>query len=210
MSETNTTTAAAVTVNALIVSLTSATGLSAYSNTAPQFIRIDSEWMRVAPGYVSGTNVNVYMRGDRGGAAAAHNKLATVALGLVSDITSLQPGAVSPQPVPVPVWPVVTYSVSGAIAIPNVNTTVQLDKAGVAVMTLAAPGLDQDGLCLNIYGLTAQANTVTCPTALFLDGLTGGPHTIWTATTGYKGQGLMIQASQGSWLVLANNQGTFS
>ncbi len=109
-----------------------------------------------------------------------------------------------------PIWDTVTYSVNGAIAIPTRNTTVQLDKVGVAAMTLAAPGLDQDGLEMHIVGLLARANTVTAPSAIFDDGLSGSPHTVWTATTGFTGQGFMIKASQGHWIVTSNNGGTFS
>ena len=212
MALTNSTLASAMGRDDLIAVLTSATGLSAYSGSSPQTIRIDNEYMAVAPGYVSGVRVNVYRRGDQGGAAVAHNALATLVLGAASDTgwASYQPGAVAPVSIPVPIWDTVTYSVNGAIAIPTRNTTVQLDKGGVAAMTLAVPGLDQDGVQIHIVGLTARANIVTAPSAIFDDGLSGSPHTIWTATTGYTGQGFTIKASQGHWLVVANNGGTFS
>lgn len=208
----NTTLASAMAVDDLVAVVTSASGFTAYSAQNPQVVRIDNEYMLVAPPYVSGTRVNLYRRGDQGSAQVAHNALATIAVGVASDTgwSNYQPGAVAPIAIPAALWDTVTYSVSGAIAIPTKNTTVQLDKAGIAAMTLAAPGLDQDGLQLHIVGLGARANTVTCPTTLFDDGLSGGPHTIWTATTGYAGQGFVIKASQGRWEVVTNNQGTFS
>lgn len=211
MALTSTTLSAAITVNDLIAPVTSATGF-ATSTTAPQFVRIDNEFMIIHPSYAGSTskNIPVYRRGDQGSRVVAHNALATVVTGLFSDMAALQAGAVTPIAIPAEIPDIATYSVNGAIAIPTKNTVVQLDKAGVAAMTLAAPGLDQDGLQLTVIGLTAQANTVTCPSALFMSGLSGSPHTIWTATTGYKGQGFTVQASQGFWVVLSNNQGTFS
>lgn len=211
MAETGTTTSAAVTAADLVIPVTSATGFATYSSTVPQYMRVNNEYMLISPLYVAGSkNINVFRRGDQGTIVSAHNALSPVSVGLMSDLQPLQSGAVSPVARPTATWGQVTYSVSGAIAIPEKDTTVILDKAGVAVMTLAVPALDQDGLKLYIVGVTAQANTVTLPSASFVDGLTGGPHTIWTATTGFKGQGVLLQASQGTWLVISNNGGTFS
>lgn len=212
MALTNTTLASVMGRDDLIAVLTSASGLSAYSSQTPQNLRIDNEYMPVAPGYVSGVRVNVYRRGDQGSIQIQHNAGATIVLGAASDTswTNYQPGAAAPIAIPQPIFDTATYSVNGAIAIPTRSTTVQLNKAGVAAMTLVAPGLDQDGLELHIVGLTAQVNTITAPSAIFYDGTSGAPHTIWTATGGFVGQGLMIKASQGHWLVEANNGGTFS
>lgn len=209
-----TTLSAAVTATDLVWPVTSATGF-ATSTTAPQWVRCDNEFAVISPAFnlapFSGTkNIPVYRRGDNGGAVVAHNALATVETGLFSDLPTLQPGSVATVVVPTEIEDAVTYSVNGAIALPSKNTTVYLAKAGVAAMTLALPTGAMDGITISIIGLTAQANTVTLPSAAFLDGLTGGPHTVWTATTGFKGQGLTIQAIAGQWAVLANNQGTFS
>jgi hypothetical protein len=214
MALTATTLSAAVTVTDLVMPVTSATGF-ATSATAPQFMRVDSEYMIISPSlnvapYSGSKNIPVYRRGDQGSAVVKHNALANVVTGLFSDITTLQAGAMTPLPVPVDTWPVVTYSVNGAIAIPSTNTIVQLDKAAVAAMTLAAPGLDQDGVSICIVGTTAQANTITCPSAIIMDGLSGSPHTVWTATTGYKGQGVTFMALAGFWVVTAVNTGAFT
>ena len=212
MALTNTTLASTMLRDDLIAVLTSVTGLSAYSSQNPQPIRIDNEYMLVGPGYISGVRVNVYRRGDQGSPQVQHNVGATVAFGAASDAgwSNYQPGAVSPIAIPTPIFDTVTYSVNGAIAIPTRSTTVQLDKTGVAAMTLGAPGLDQDGMEMHIVGLKAFANTITAPSAIFNDGTSGSPHTVWTATTGFTGQGVMLKASQGQWLVEANNGGTFS
>lgn len=216
MAITGTTISSAVAAGDLVINVTSATGF-ATSTTAPQWIKIDSEYMILSPAYNSapyngtGTAIPVYRRGDQGSAVVAHNALAACVTGLFSDHVALPAAAVSPVPMPQKADNIVTYSVSGAIALPTQErTSVIIDKAGVAAMTLALPTKDMDGYVLTIGSTTAQAHTVTLPSAHFLDGLTGGPHTVWTATTGFKGQGLMIQAQQGEWLVLVNQQGTFS
>lgn len=68
MALTNTTISAAVSADALIIPVTSATGFA-----AGNFLRIDNEFMQVVS--VSGTNISVRSRGDFGSAAVAHNIL---------------------------------------------------------------------------------------------------------------------------------------
>src|SRR6185295_16583791 len=137
-----TTISAAVGVNDLVFPVTSATGVA-----ANYIWKLDREYGLVSPSYVSGTQVPVYRRGDNGSAQVAHNALAIFVVGAGADWAA----QASPTANDVP-WPAVmlrdqvTYSVSGAIAIPAKDTTVVLDKAGVAAMTLAAPGKDMDGL----------------------------------------------------------------
>lgn len=203
-------------VNDLVATVTVATGF-ATSTQAPQFIRIDNEYMIIHPSYVSGVSVPVYRRGDQGSAVFAHNAGATVVTGLFTDMIALQAGADAPVTIPTEIEDIVTYSVAGPIALPVKNTTVQLNNSASALpMTILAPTLDMDGITMTIVGLTARANTVTGinaagnNTAMFLSGQSGSPHTIWTATTGFKGQNFSIQASQGSWIVLSNQGGTFS
>lgn len=199
MAITGTTLSAAITANDLVIPVTSATGF-ATSTAAPQWVKIDSEFMIIAPSYVSGTSVPVYRRGDQGTAVVAHNALAPVTTGLFSDLTALAPGAMAPTPIPDSPDTIVEYSVSGAIAIPaTARTTVVLSKAGVAAMTLGAPGKDQDGNVLFITSNTAQAHTVTA-TSLLNDGASGAPHT--TATfAAQKGAGMTLEAYQGLWQV---------
>lgn len=196
-----TTLSAAVGVNDLVFPVTSATGF-----TAKYLVKVDNEFCVVDPSYVSGTNIPVFRRGDNGSRAVAHNALAIVVVGTAADWTAL--GTYQAAPVGDYIPDVVTYSVSGAITVPKRNTTVILDKAGVAVMTLAAPAKDQDGLELWVTSVTANAHTITA-TSLLADGASGSPHT--TATfAAYKGAGVLLVAEQGLWSVKANNGVTIS
>lgn len=82
-----------------------------------------------------------------------------------------------------------------------------ITKAGVAAMTLAAPtaGL-QDGTVIVITSSTANAHTVTA-TGLFQDGST----TVNVATfAANAGASLTIMAYNGKWVVISQNQITFS
>lgn len=196
MAITKTTVASAVGVNDLIINVTSATGFA-----AGQFFKVDSEYMRIAPAYVAGgTAIPVLWRGDMGSQQVAHNALAICSTGLYTDLSPTPAGY--DVPAPGVERPGVTYSVSGAIAIPTVDTVVVLDKAGVAAMTLAAPTADLDFLMLTIVSTTAQAHTVTA-TTLFADGTSGSPHTTATFTTGYIGQGMTLMALAGLWQVVS-------
>ena len=204
MAMTNTTVASAVLSTDQFVTLTSATGL-----LAGMFLKIDDEYMLVRQDYgVAGSNftstfVPLVRRGDRSSIQVAHNALAIVTFGLITDLASYAPGTLTQDSNDRLGTDVVTYSVSGAIAIPTRDTLVILDKAGVAAMTLAAPGKDQDGLKLTITSTTAQAHTITA-TSLIADGASGSPHTTITFTTGYKGQGCTLQAVQGLWQLISN------
>lgn len=206
-----TTLAAPMTVSDLIATVTVATGF-ATSAVAPQFVRIDNEYSVIHPSYVSGTAIPVYRRGDQGSSVVAHNTGATVVTGLFSDMVALQSGAVAPVAIPSAIDDLVTYaSAAVAIPLPTKNTTVQFNRTGgIVAATFPIPTADMDGITVTFANLQAQANTVTLPSAAFLSGLTGSPHTIWTATTGFKGQGFKVQATQGAWLVLSNIGGTFS
>lgn len=210
MAMTNTTTAAAVLSTDQFVTLTSATGL-----LAGMFLKIDDEYMLARQDYgiagsaFTSTVVPVVRRGDRSSVQSAHSALAVVTFGLITDLANYAPGTLTQDSNDRLGTDIVTYSVSGAIAIPVRDTIVVLDKAGVAVMTLAAPGKDQDGLKLTITSTTAQAHTITA-TSLIADGASGSPHTTVTFTTGYKGQGLTLQALQGLWQLVANVATTIS
>ena len=199
MAATSTTISAAMGLNDQYVSLTSATGL-----VAGMALKIDDEYMMVHPDQTAATNpCHVYRRGDRGSVVVAHNALAVCWFGLPSDLAALGPGTTI-QDARTPLgWQLASYSVSGAIAVPTVDTIVVLNKAGVAAMTLAAPGKDQDGLQLLITSTTAQAHTITA-TSLIADGASGSPHTTITFTTGYKGQGCTLTALQGLWQLTSN------
>lgn len=188
-----TTISAAVGANDLVIPVTSATGMS-----AGNFLKIDNEMMQIVS--VSGTNISVRSRGDQGSAAVAHNILALCTSGLLSDLAG-NPFSQAPN-VDAQLKNIVTYSVSGAIAIPNQNSIIVLDKAGVAAMTLAGPAADQDGLEVTILSATAQAHTVTY-TAGFYGDTTSSDVATFAAKAGAS---MTIIARGGTWGVksLAN------
>jgi hypothetical protein len=208
MALTNTTTSSAVAVGDQFVNLTSATGL-----TNAMFIKIDDEFMRVTPAYgtapYTGTSVPVYWRGSMGSQQVAHNALAVVTFGLMTDLASLALGQLTQDSSSPLGMDIATYSVNGAIAVPTRDTLIVLDKAtALASTTLAAPGKDQDGLTLVITSTTAAAHVITA-TSLINDGATGAPHTTLTFAA-FKGAGITLKALQGLWQVITSTAVTVS
>ena len=160
MAQTTTTISAAVGATDLTIPVTSATGF-----TAGNYLRLDNEFMVVSS--VSGTNISVRSRGDKGSGAVAHNILAIANTGLDSDL-AVQPMGQAAQIDPQ--FPtIVTYSAAGAIAIPVQNTMVVLNGGGARAMTLAGPAKDQDGLTLTVLNASAFAHTVTYTAGFYGD-----------------------------------------
>lgn len=160
MAQTTTTISAAVGATDLVIPVTSATGFS-----AGNYLRIDNEFMVVSS--VSGTNISVRLRGDKGSGAVAHNILAIANTGLDSDL-AVQPMGQAAQIDPQ--FPtIVTYSTAGAIAIPVQNTLVVLNGGAARAMTLAGPGKDQDGLTMTVLSASAHAHTVTYTAGFYGD-----------------------------------------
>jgi hypothetical protein len=198
MAITQTTLTAAIQLGDLTLPVNSATGF-----TVGNWVRIDSEYIGAVLA-VNGTQISVRGRGDQGTAAVPHNALALVATGLSSDYPGVPPGISVPDAPDDEV--VVEYGVSGAIAVPSMNTIVTLNKAGVAVMTLAAPSKAQDGLRLTVTSLTANAHTVTA-TGLFKTGAA----TVNLATfAAFAGVGFSAVALNGLWVITSNNVVTFT
>lgn len=160
MAETTTTISAAVGATDLTIPVTSATGFA-----AGNYLRLDNEFMVVTS--VSGTNISVRSRGDKGSGAVAHNILAIANTGLDSDL-AVQPMGQSAQVDPQ--FPtIVTYSAAGAIAIPVQNTLVVLNGGAARAMTLAGPAKDQDGLIMTVLNASAFAHTVTYTAGFYGD-----------------------------------------
>ena len=160
MAQTTTTISAAVGATDLIIPVTSATGF-----TAGNYLRLDNEFMVVTA--VSGTNISVRSRGDKGSGAVAHNILAIANTGLDSDLAVQPMGQASQIDPQFPT--IVTYSAAGAIAIPVQNTMVVLNGGGARAMTLAGPAKDQDGLTLTVLNASAFAHTVTYTAGFYGD-----------------------------------------
>ncbi len=160
MAQTTTTISAAVGATDLVIPVTSATGFS-----AGNYLRIDNEFMVVSS--VSGTNISVRLRGDKGSGAVAHNILAIANTGLDSDLAAQPMGQAAQIDPEFPT--IVTYSTAGAIAIPVQNTLVVLNGGAARAMTLAGPGKDQDGLTMTVLSASAHAHTVTYTAGFYGD-----------------------------------------
>ncbi len=186
---------AAIGANDLIFPVTSSTGA-----TVGYPCKLDNEYIGAVVAIPSTTSVQVRGRGSDGTLAVAHNALTNLEFAAVAgDFPSPPPGALTA--LPPDTTALVTYSVSGAIAIPVKDTRVILDKTSAAVMTLAAPPTTQDGLELTITSQTAAAHTIT-GVALIADGVTGSPHS--TATfAAFKGASITLMADAGLWNVVS-------
>jgi|SRR6476660_220390 len=197
MALTATSLASACTRDDLILNVSSATGFA-----VGNFVRLDSELVGSVLA-INGAFITVRGRGSEGTAAVAHPALALVTTGLNSDLTNLppMPGQLTSFVPPVsPANPIVTVSVSGAITPPSTDTTVVIDKAGVAAMTLAAPSLAVNGVKLTITSITAFAHTVTA-TGLFQTGTA----TVNLATfPAFAGSTLIVMAVQGKWVQIGS------
>lgn len=193
---TPTTLAAAMTVNDQVASVTSATGL-----LAGQVVRIDNEYMRIAPSYVSGTAIPVMLRGDLGSQVIAHTILAPVVAGLYADLPDLEQRELVPIPSDVP--NIVTISVDSTPTVPTTNTTYFIDKATACAITLAAPSAAINGTIVRFFSTTAAAHTVTY-TAGFHANTTSSDVATFAATAG---QCLTIMAYNGKWGVVALGDG---
>jgi hypothetical protein len=194
MAITATTLSAAIDAGQTTLPVTSSTGA-----TVGYPCKIDNEYSTIVA-VPSTTSVLVRTRGQEGGIAVLHAALANVEFASAAGDFPASPVG-SMVPVPPDQRELVSYGVSGAIAIPISDTNIYISKASAAVMTLAAPATTQDGLTLTITSNTAAAHTIT-GVALIADGVSGSPHS--TATFGaFKGASITLMANTGLWNVVS-------
>lgn len=98
--------------------------------------------------------------------------------------------------------PVEVIDTTGAIS--STHGLVLLTKAGVAVMTLAAPVAADNGKILRIISTTANAHTVTTPSAKLNETSAIGTF------GGAKGDNIVLVAYNTSWWVLSKVNVTLS
>ena len=167
--------------------------------TVGGFMRIDGEYMTIVAIPVSG-QVDVRMRGDRGGAAVAHVILAPVTFGLAADMVAL--GVREQIPVPAQFDLKSIGANVAALACPVRDTVFFINKASaLATTTLGDPGADQNGLRVTFINTTDYAAVVTV--AACYDGSTGA-HTTLTSPA-YQGAALTIIAWQTKWYVFGQS-----
>jgi len=97
--------------------------------------------------------------------------------------------------------PVLSLAVNGAIPI-DADAFILLTKAGVAAMSIAAPGAANIGRILKIYGATADQNVLTFTGGTLRSGAAGV-----TTVTGAAaiGSGITVQAvTATTWQLIGN------
>jgi len=165
--------------------------------------RIDKEMFLAVTQPVTGV-IKIAQRGYNGTAAAAHDVLAKVEVGLPSDYAAPSPGNSVNLPPYLPnqitLGESITYTAADVAAWGNQPQIFAMTKASALAIVLPAPSKAQDGLVLQFTNLTAVAHVITA-TSLLADGVTGGPHT--TATfAAFVGASLTLMAQNGLWNVI--------
>ena len=179
----------AITASQTQVTLTAFTNPSSGTISAPTWLLVNGEFMRVADVTLAPTLSVV--RGFNGTSAGASGTLAPVIYGLTSDFSATNgPGFAS-------------YGVSGAITVPVVDTTIWITKASAAAMTLVGPAADQQNV-VTIISTTAAAHTVTY-TAGFYGNTTSSDVATFAATINST---MTLKAQNGTWLIVAMNNVT--
>lgn len=202
MATTNTTLNGTITAGQTLVTLTAFTNplTGGGGIVSPKvMLKVDGEKMLVQ-NFTLAPTLGV-VRGYDGTAAVAHQTLAPVAYGLISDYL---------VPILLPDGQMTSYSVNGAVTIPTtpagVENFVVINKAGVCALTLGAPNADQNGVRLNFTSNTANAHTVTA-TGLFQTGAA----TVNLATfAANAGAGFVCEAVNGKWNIISQIGITFT
>ena len=202
MALTGTTLNGAITATAKTLTLTSATGA-----TVGMLIEIDSEVVLVQD--ISLTPTLKVARGQAGTVAAAHNTLAPCAYGITSDFQQM---AYPPSQNFTGVWPTVEYGAAGAITVPAFNTYISLKSGASSAMTLNDPALDNQAIVV-IQAADAKAYTLDNGSTNNASGSgfnAGGTASDVGTFGGAIGDGIMIRAQAGKWLVITKTNVTLA
>jgi hypothetical protein len=195
MALTRTTLSVAVGASQTSIRVASATGFAkGYS------IRIGDEDL-IQTADAVGTVIPV-RRGVNGTNGKAHPASAGVVVGMQTDWSDPSQQTAVPYPIAGRARTIASYSAAGAIALPNAGSDAVaiLNGTSVLAMTLADPGVDNDGDVLIILGNGKAAHTVTYTAGL---GDAGSGYTVATFATG--GQGcLSLIAASASWVPLSS------
>lgn len=182
-----TTVSGAVGANDTKITLTSATGVARKGRVV-----VDDEWMRIEDISLSPT-IGV-VRGYEGTQAVAHGILAPAIYGALGDFNPLA----APQFKAILPEAATSYGVSGAIAVPNVDSVIYLTKATAGAYTLVGPNVDSQ-VEVTFISTTAAAHTITY-TAGFYGNTTSSDVATFPATVGGT---FKIRAQGGVWVPLS-------
>lgn len=165
MALTTTTLSGAIGATDNSITVASATGFS-----AGYFLRIDDEILRVGKSYSSGTTIPISGRGLSGTKAEAHVTSANVVVGTASDFATAGAQVGVAYPLAGRTKSAISYSASGAIALPAPGTdaVAVLNGTSALAMTVADPSKDMDTCELTVIGNGTAAHTLT-----FASGLSG-------------------------------------
>lgn len=204
MAITQTTLSTAVATTDQIISVASATGITApnlQAGTGITWLKVDQEVMFVL--FVTSTFITV-LRGQMGTPVQSHLINTVVNIGLPGDFS--QPNALFS------LASFVTANI-GALVLPPTKLGGSADAipstvpgnyvvttAGVNAMTLAAPTLANDGIVINVFSDTTNAHTITA-TSLFANGTALKTTATFPAQ---RGAGVILKASNLVWHVLSN------
>lgn len=199
MSLTATTLSSAVVISDNVIKVASATGFA-----AGNYVTVDQEKMRIAQNYVSGTTIPV-LRGQDGTATAAHPTAAKCITELASDFSAVSPQTATQNPNQAG-RVILSYSASGAIALPSQGTDgiAFLNGTSTLTMTLANPTADMDGTLLYIVANGKAAHTVTYSAGV---GNGGSSMDVGTFNT-TEATGCVLMAAGGFWVLIANGIGS--
>ena len=194
MALTTTTLAGAITQGQTLVTLTAYTSPAA-GPLSKVLLVVDGEAMLVTDATLSPTlqvvrGYNSPIPGQTGTPAFSHNILAPVVYGQSSDFTQSvgNPGGAQ----------VFSYGANGAITVPVLDSTIYIDKATAAALTLADPAKDQRNTVVFI-SRTDAAHTIT-----YTNGFYGNTTTSDVATfPATLGAVFTIVAQNGQWCAVA-------
>lgn len=101
--------------------------------------------------------------------------------------------------------PVTELSGTTDVIAPHQSGNYIIKTAGVDAMTIGAPtvGVD-DNLSIAIFSDTANAHTLTAPSAIFATGKAGANLTVITFLAG-RGSGVVLRAYNGTWQLVGNS-----
>lgn len=215
MAITQTYLSADLSATALTMSVNSGTGFPTAGASTPQAyaVRIDKEFMLAVLQPTSGV-IKLAQRGYNGTAAAAHDVLAKVEVSAApSDFAEPSPGNSVSLPPYLPSMETLgedrTFTSAEIAAWGNQPRNYAITKASALAGVLVAPSKAQDGLTVTFTSLTDAAHVIVA-TSLYASAGSASPYTTATVSNAKAGGGLILQAQNGLWNVIAASNWTLT
>jgi len=153
-------------------------------------------------------------RGSNGTVAQAHGILAKIEVSSdPTDFANGGPGEMRPLPAFLPTYQTLgadkTFTTAEVAAWGNQPQNFAILKATAIAITLVAPSKAQDGEEVTFTSLTDAAHVITA-TSLFASAGASSPYTTATVANAKAGGGLVLQAQNGLWNVIASTNWTLT